>query len=352
MGLGRGLNSLLGGDSFEEKQPEASREAVKAKKALSDEALVKSLLPPINKVKQKGIKPNKPDAAEEKRVSAKPALENKEDGQVVAKVPDELRIWNVRVDKIKGNKEQPRKVFTDEQLLSLSTSITEKGILQPITVRRSGKENFEIIAGERRWRAAQLAGLQEVPIIIKEVDDETSLELALIENIQREDLNPVEEAEAYFHLIKKYKMTQQQLAEKIGKERATVANVLRLLNLSPEVRKMVASCEISLGQAKALMGLSDPKKQKAVAIKARDTQMSVRAVEKLVAKYRENKPVKEELDSVKETSLKELKVELQRLMGTKVNIDYKDGKGKLSISFYSDNELNEFVDKARDAWKK
>ncbi|MCB0355959.1 MAG: ParB/RepB/Spo0J family partition protein, partial [Bdellovibrionales bacterium] len=269
------------------------------------------------------------------------------------KVPDHMRVWQVRTDRIVANKEQPRKIFIDEELESLTASIKEKGILQPITVRKLAEDKFEIIAGERRWRAAQRAGLQEVPVLLKDVDDSTSLELALIENIQREDLNPVEEAEAYFHLIKKYKMTQQQLAEKIGKERATVANVLRLLNLSPEVRKMVASCEISLGQAKALMALSDPKKQKSLAIKARDNQLSVRAVEKLVAKYRDSKKEEPtEQDILKDKSVETLRVELQRMLGTKVSIDYNTGKGKISIAFYSDEELNGIIDKIRESWKK
>lgn len=350
MGLGRGLNSLLGGDAFEDESESPSRnnfvEKSLAEKSLIDKnRIAQEILPPIptlNKTNAPAPTPA-PTPAQEQKVSA----------PLEPKVPEHLRVWNVRIDKVVGNKEQPRKIFNEAELESLSISIKEQGILQPITVRKLSNETFEIIAGERRWRAAQKAGLEEVPVLIKEVDNSTALELALIENIQREDLNPIEEAEAYFHLIKKYKMTQQQLSEKIGKERATVANVLRLLNLSPEVRKMVANNEISLGQAKALMALTDPKKQKSLALKARDHQLSVRALEKQVAKIRDNNSleVKEE-DIIKDNSVETLKVELQRLLGTKVSIDYNQGKGKISISFYGDDELNQLVDKLRESWKK
>ena len=356
MGLGRGLNSLLGEGSFVE---EAKSNNETEKKPVS----ASELLPPITKTevistsnKELASTPPPPKITDNEREEAvtlsSPAKEEKT--VVTPQVPENMRVWSVRTDFINANKEQPRKIFNEEELESLAASIKEQGILQPITVRKTADKKYEIIAGERRWRAAQKAGLQEVPVLIKDVDDSKSLELALIENIQRENLNPVEEAEAYFHLIKKYKLTQQQLAEKIGKERATVANVLRLLNLSPEVRKMVASNEISLGQAKALMALADPKKQRALALKARDNQLSVRAVEKLVAKYREinTEKVLSDEELLKDKSVDNLKVEMQRALGTKVSIDYNQGKGKISISFYSDDELNQIVDKFREVWKK
>lgn len=346
MGLGRGLNSLLGSPDIERPNFEE-----KNKEALRSELLAKQILPPIEKAKPSEASSEHITETDQKKPADK-SSEISEEIKPAPSTPDELRIWNLRIDKIKGNKEQPRKVFAEEPLQSLSQSIKEKGVLQPITVRKKEDGEFEIIAGERRWRAAQLAGLQEVPVIIKNTDDATSLELALIENIQRENLNPIEEAEAYFYLIKKYKLTQQELGDKIGKDRATVANVLRMLNLSPDVRKMVANNELSMGQAKAIMTIADPQKQKLLAIKARDLQLSVRAVEKMVAKYKESTGKESATSEVlKNKAIGELKSELQRMIGTKINIDYNQGKGKISISFYGDEELNQIVDKIRDAWK-
>lgn len=345
MGLGRGLNSLLGGDEFVpgDLNPQINENKIELN-SVSDS------LQHYKNTKNQTIESSEllPNIANFDKLNT-----TSPDKAAEPKVPDHLRVWNIRTDRIVPNKEQPRKIFSESELESLSNSIIEQGILQPISVRKLEDDKFEIIAGERRWRAAQRAGLEEVPVLIKEVDSSTSLELALIENIQRENLNPIEEAEAYFHLIKKYKMTQQLLSEKMGKERATIANVLRLLNLSPEVRKMVANSELSLGQAKALMALTDPKKQKSLAIKARDHQLSVRALEKQVAKMREGFNLEpKEIELVKEKSVESIKVELQRLLGTKVTIDYNLGKGKVSISFYSDEELNNIIDKFRESWKK
>ena len=198
-------------------------------------------------------------------------------------VPNHLRIWQVPIEKIEANPNQPRQIFATEPLQELANSIHEKGIIQPLLLRKKG-EGFEIIAGERRWRAAQMAGLKEVPALVKEHEDQEVLELALIENIQRENLNPIEEAEAYDFLIKKYNLTQQGLAQKVGKDRATVANLLRLLQLQPGVRQMVSKNELSLGQAKVLLSITDGKRQQALAEKAHKETLSVRALEKLLAK--------------------------------------------------------------------
>jgi ParB family chromosome partitioning protein len=179
------------------------------------------------------------------------------------------------------------------------------------------------------------------------------LELALIENIQRENLNVIEEAEAYDMLIKKYDLTQQDMANKVGKDRATIANVLRLLQLQPEVRQMVSSNELSLGQAKVLLGVSEPKTQVKLAKKTKEESLSVRALEKLVqgAKAPSTAPVLSDNDALRSKMAANLQEELQKLIGTKVNLDYDKGKGKLSIHFYSDAELNQMADRLRDAWQ-
>ncbi len=294
---------------------------------------------------------------------------------------DGTRIWQVPVDKIVGNRNQPRKVFEGEALASLSSSIKEKGILQPIVVRRLSQDKFEIIAGERRWRAAQAAGLHEVPVILKGADDQSTLELALIENIQREDLNVIEEAEAYRFLMDEYKLTQQELAKRVGKDRVSIANMVRLLNLSSFVQKMVSESQLSKGMAKLLVPIINEKWQLKVAQKIVDENMSVRRAEKLIAKLNskdfdnlhhlndwsdlegtENAKDKGEggaLQTADQTNhfntsqklIKGLSEELQRLLGTKVTIDYKKGRGQLSIHYYSDDELNQVVDQLREVCK-
>jgi ParB family chromosome partitioning protein len=265
-------------------------------------------------------------------------------------VPPNLRIWMVPIEKIFPNPNQPRQVFDKEPLDELASSIKEKGIIQPLLVRKSEDDTFEIIAGERRWRAAQIAGLKEVPAILKQSQDQEVLELALIENIQRENLNPVEESEAYDFLMKKYNLTQQDLANKVGKERATVANMLRLLQLQPSVRQMLSRGELSMGQAKVLLSITDGKLQEKLAEKAKGESLSVRALEKLVAKTKEDtaKPEKEDLPGKAARALQE---ELQKLLGSKVQLDYNNGKGKIVINFYSDQELNQIADTLRDSWR-
>jgi len=269
-------------------------------------------------------------------------------------VPDHARIWKVAIEKIYPNVNQPRQVFDAEPLKELTDSIREKGILQPIVARKMPDGGFEIIAGERRWRAAQQAGLHEVPVILKETDDQEAMELALIENIQRADLNPVEEAEAYAHLIKKYNMTQQRLAEKVGKDRVTIANTMRLLNLAPEVRVMVSRGELSMGQAKVLLSVEDPKLQRALANKVKNEKLSVRATEKLVLRAFKQASTAAAFNDIDISGrlAKGLADELQKALGTKVVIDYQQGKGKISINFYSDEGLNQIVDKIRAAWQK
>ncbi len=264
----------------------------------------------------------------------------------VARVSDEDRIWQIPVEKLKINNFQPRKHFDKEKITELSLSIKEQGILQPIVARRSIKGDFEIIAGERRWRAAQAAGLLEVPVILKDIDDQKSLELALIENIQRENLNAIEEAEAYEQLAREFHLTQQQISEKVGKERATVANSLRLLTLIPEVRNMIIAGEITAGHAKALLAITDPDAQKAVAKKIASEKLTVRAAEKLIRSATKTKEAQVK-DETTEGLISLMGEDIQKTLGTKIKIDYTDGAGKISIFFYSDAEFNQITDRLK-----
>lgn len=266
--------------------------------------------------------------------------------------PPESRVWSVAVDKLQASQYQPRVNFNKEALEELANSIKQHGILQPIVARRLDHQRFEIIAGERRWRAAQMAGLHEVPVILKTLKNLEALEIAIIENIQREDLNPIEEAEAYQKLVDEFHLTQQQVAEKVGKERATVANSLRLLNLAPAVRLMVAKMEISPGHAKVLLGVADQKQQILLAEQVRDKFLTVRQLEKSSLSSRPEKLVPnigaKALDAnLTQRLISGLSDELQKLLGTKVQIDYVNAKGKISIQFYSDEELTQIVERLK-----
>ena len=271
-------------------------------------------------------------------------------------IAEEAQIWMIPIDRLTPNTQQPRQIFTQEALRDLSASIKEKGILQPITARRLGEREFEIIAGERRWRAAQAAGLHEVPVILRKVTQEESLELAIIENIQREQLNAMEEAEAYEHLLRDYSLTQQQVAERLGKERPTIANTLRLLTLPKELKELVRNNELSAGHAKVLLGLEDSRTQINIARQVINEKLSVRATEKLVAKAktdaREAAQTKTADVNVPKRLIEGLSAELQKLLGTKVAIDYADAKGRLSIHFYTDDQLNGIIEKIRKSWER
>jgi ParB family chromosome partitioning protein len=265
-------------------------------------------------------------------------------------VPDNQRIWQVDIEKIGANPFQPRRLFDTEKLKELSESIREKGILQPIIARRITNDSFEIIAGERRWRAAQLAGVAKVPVILKEVANQESLELALIENIQRHDLNPIEEAEAYRRLADEFSLSQQEVSQKVGKDRATVANSLRLLGLPKDVKDMLSRGEISTGHAKVLLALNDPAKQSELAKKINSEKLTVRAAEKLVqAVARRQGAAGEHLNiDVSASLVKGLQDDLTKILGTKVEIAYQGGKGNINIRFYTDEDLTRIIERIKN----
>lgn len=340
-GLGRGLGSLLGntGEGAFSKSTPAAENAL--------EALTSSLPSQAVASIKEGFVEAQPTPARPEVV----AVETKVEPPAAPHVPAHLRVWNVAIEKLFPNPNQPRQIFEKEPLEELALSIMEKGIIQPLLVRKSEDDTFEIIAGERRWRAAQIAGIKEVPVLIKDTDEQEVLELALIENIQRENLNPIEESEAYDFLMKKYNLTQEKLAAKVGKDRATVANMLRLLNLQPGVRQMVSRGELSMGQAKVLLGISDGRAQEKMAEKAKNLNLSVRALEKMVAAAKNPVSNSSESEDLPTKMAKALGEELQKLLGAKVLLDYQKGKGKIVINFYSDEELNQIADTLRDSWR-
>ncbi len=329
--LGRGLGSLLG----EARTSSAEQEST-----------VRQAPPNIPKQYQ-------PSAANAAPIGTASNLTPRETAAPKVEAPQihpEQRIWKLAIEKVQPNKLQPRRTFAPEFLKELSDSIKEKGIIQPIIVRQIEGGQYEIVAGERRWRAAQLAGLREIPAILKTADAKETLELALIENIQRADLNPLEEAEAYSQLAKTYNLTQQEIATKMGKDRATVANLMRLLQLHPEVRQMVKNNELQLGQAKVLMSLEDMDDQLTVAKKIAKQGLTVRMAERLVKRVKSGQSDLSfftEKEEITRKMLKEIENELQKKLGTKISIDQIGGKGKLSIQFYSFDELNQFIDRLR-----
>lgn len=257
------------------------------------------------------------------------------------------RVWQTPIDKLVPGVYQPRKNFDRLALQELADSIKQNGIIQPITVRRRESGGFEIIAGERRWRAAQLAGLHEVPTIIKNLSDRESLQIAIIENMQREDLDPIEEADGYQRLVEEFKLTQIEVAEKVGKERSTVANSLRLLSLPADIREMVSQKQISVGHAKVLLGVADKSKQSLLAKKIIQKNLSVRALEneaKEKASFEKQENTNQTV-SVSTQLAKEMANQIQKKLGTKVEIAYNDGRGQLTIHFYTNEQLNQINEK-------
>lgn len=325
--LGRGLGSLLGGSGAQgladfggEKTP-AKSESINKNKIVSS--------------KDVSVENNKEIKVQTAVTQQEQSIENK--------------IWFIGIDKLVPGVYQPRKNFNKESMQELADSIKQNGILQPIAIRKRQAGGFEIIAGERRWRAAQIAGLHEVPAILKQVSDKEALQLALIENIQREDLDPIEEAESYQRLIQEFNLSQLEAAEKVGKERSTVANALRLLQLPKEIKEMISTKEISTGHAKVLLSIADKNKQVQVAKQVFEKSLSVRALEALIKSFsktiNDEKPT--ETKSISEKLVSDLADQLQKNLGTKVEISYKLGKGQINIQFYSDEQLTNIYEKIK-----
>ena len=246
---------------------------------------------------------------------------------------------DLSVDEISPNRMQPRSFFDDKKLEELVASIEEYGILQPVVVQKANL-GYELIVGERRWRASKKLGLKKIPAVIREVSDEQSLEIAIIENIHRQDLNPIEEAEAYARLSKEFALTQEMVADKVGKSRTAVANILRLLNLSGSLKEDLVSGKISTGHARALLGLDNSKKMEALRKEILKEDLTVRQTENRVKKLK-NDSIRKSDSSVaqKDIFIKDLEKDLARRLGTKVNISPKKNGGKLVVTYYSDDDL-------------
>lgn len=256
--------------------------------------------------------------------------------------PDRNSIIEIKITEIEANDKQPRKAFGDETLMDLAESIKEHGVIQPIIVRKLGS-GYQIIAGERRWRASRLAGKKTIPAIVKECSNLEVMELALIENLQREDLNSIEEAMAYKSLIEEYDMTQEEISKKIGKSRPAIANSLRLLQLPQEVIKMIEKGEISQGHARALLSVSGEKNQIEMAKRIVAHQLSVRQVEKMAGNIKRKKK-KEVLPDAYQIEISHLEERLKTALGTKVTIQHKNNKGKIEIEYYSNEDLDRILD--------
>lgn len=284
------------------------------------------------------IPDNKPGKVNQTETVLK-SLENS-DVQVESKSGEQM----MNINKVEPNREQPRKKFEEDALMELSDSIKQFGILQPLIVRKR-KDYYEIIAGERRWRAAKMAGIKEVPVIIKEFTEQEIIEIGLIENIQRENLNPIEEAAAYKRLLEEFNLKQDEVAERVSKSRTAVTNSMRLLKLCEKVQQMVIDDMISTGHARALLAIEDSSSQYELAVKIFDEKLSVRDVEKLVKEIKNPKQPKPKKVIENEFLYNDLANKMKDVMGTKVNISSKgNGKGKIEIEYYSNDDLERMFD--------
>lgn len=286
----------------------------------------------------KGLDSLIPDNKSMKSVTSEKTVESKEDAAAKSGVQV------MKINEVEPNRDQPRKNFDEDALLELSDSIKQFGVLQPLLVRKR-KDYYEIIAGERRWRAAKLAGVKEVPVIEKEYTDQEILEIGLIENIQRENLNPIEEAIAYKRLLEEFKLKQDEVAERVSKSRTAVTNSMRLLKLSDKVQQMIIDDMISTGHARALLAIDDPELQYTLANKIFDEKLSVRETEKLVKEIKNPKKPKEKKPVANSFIYQDLEEKMKSVFGTKVSIASKGkGKGKIEIEYYSDDELEHVFD--------
>lgn len=255
---------------------------------------------------------------------------------------DEQSIEQIPIDECRTNPYQPRKTFDADAIEELKTSIMEYGIIQPLIVRRSIK-GYEIVAGERRFRAAKEAGLKEVPAIIKDYDDRKMMEIALLENLQREDLTVIEEALAYKNLINELQLTQEELSSKIGKSRSHIANTMRLLSLPDDIIIYISSGELTMGHGRALLGLKNKEQLAPLVDKIISKQLNVRQVEQMITELNKKKPKQKKNKKQKDVFIQQYETKLREVLGTNVKIQKNKDKGKIEIEFYSNEELERFV---------
>ena len=282
---------------------------------------------------------------------AKGTKKEEEKKKIVKEVVKEVvkEIETIPINKIEPNQSQPRKNFNEDSLQELADSIKQHGLIEPLIVQKGKKGFYQIIAGERRWRAAKIANLKEVPVVIKDYTKQEVMEIALIENIQREDLNPIEEAEAYDSLIKEFHLKQDEIAEKVSKSRVAITNALRLLKLDERVRTMLVEDKLKSGHARALLAIENNDLQYETAVQVFDQKLSVRETEKLVKKIllpkAEKKEDEKNNDEQMKTIYQNFEEKLKMIMGTKVNINHgKKGKGKIEIEYYSPDEFERIME--------
>lgn len=254
-------------------------------------------------------------------------------------------IQKVPIAKIRANPQQPRTAFSERELSELAESVKAVGILQPLIVRPEG-DGYQLIAGERRLRAAKLAGLDTVPVIERMASDNELLTLALVENLQREDLNPIEKAKGFKELIERHNLTQEVAAKRLGKDRSTMANFIRLLDLPEAVQQIVSRGTISMGHARALLGIPHPSVQQGLALRIEEEGLSVREIERIAGSYRteEKKPKPKPTVAAKDPHIRDLEDRARQRLGTKVDIEYQDGKGRLTVHLFSDDDFQRVLD--------
>ena len=339
-GLGRGLDALIpnkinntsaGSDEKSLKKPQMKK-TVDVSADIVTEKTEEVQIPE----QSAEVVISEPDQAENVQIDNKTEVKTEKNTD-----NESEKVLSVRISLVEPNRDQPRKKFNEEGIDELAASISQYGVIQPLLVQ--WKDNYyEIIAGERRWRAAMKAGLKEIPVIVKEYSNKEAVEISLIENIQREDLNPIEEALAYERLVEEFEMTQEQVAERVSKSRSAVTNSMRLLKLEGEVREMVVSGDISEGHARTLLSLPTAEAQKLIADRIVKEKLSVRDTERLVKKLVSDvkRPAKKR-DYEKEAILGNLSEQLKDIFGTKVSISENSRhRGKIEIEYYSDDELN------------
>lgn len=252
----------------------------------------------------------------------------------------------LKISQVEPNREQPRKKFDEDALIELSESIKQYGVLQPLLVQKRD-DYYEIIAGERRWRAAKLAGLKEVPVIIKDLTDQQIMEISLIENIQREDLNPIEEAQAYKRLITEFHLKQDEIAERVSKSRSAITNSMRLLKLCDKVQQMIIDEQLTMGHVRPLIGIDDSEEQYLIAQRIFDERLNVRETEKLIKKLQREKEQPEQKKEADDLSYiyENVQEQMKQILGTKVTVHpKKNNKGKIEIEYYSQDELNRILE--------
>lgn len=262
---------------------------------------------------------------------------------IIEKIVEKKGVETLKITEVEPNREQPRKNFNEDALLELSDSIKQYGVIQPLIVQKKG-DHYEIIAGERRWRAAKMAGIKEIPVIIKDYSDQQVMEISLIENIQREDLNPIEEAMAYKNLMEEFHLKQDEIAEKVSKSRTAVTNSMRLLKLDKRVQQMMIDDMISAGHARTLITIEDPDVQYNIATKIFDEKLSVRETEKMVKLIQKPEVKKEKAEKVNSFIYKNIEEKIKAILGTKVTVDHRsNNKGRISIEYYSNDELERIL---------